>query len=362
MKKIGMLFPGQGAQTLGMGKEFYDKERVVQELFEEASNCLDNNFVRLCFASSDNELRGTVNAQASIFLVSTAIAQLLKERYGVQPDIVAGHSSGEYAALFAAGGMTFPDALYLLKKRATFMEEATLEARGTMVAVIGLSYDKLNEICKKHDVPESLEHVAQIVNYNNSKQLVVSGTVQTLEKVIDDARAAGGKIIELDVAGAFHSRLMDNAAQQFAQYMVKVDFKDLHVPLVTNVDAAVATTGAQVHEALQKHMNSPVLWWPSMQHFKDCDVIIEVGPGIAYAKMLRREWPDKEIISINDQSDIEKLLEILGKVVEKHEHKDGCNAEYCAEDELVVVEPVVEVAQEVVQDAAPVQDDATVLE
>ena len=149
--KIGMIFPGQGSQFLGMGKEFFDNERLVQELFDQASNCLDQNFVRLCFASSEKELCQTSNAQTAIFLVSVSIYSLLKEKYGITPHIVAGHSVGEYAAIYAAEGITFPDALYLLKKRSLFMEEATKIQEGGMLAVLKISEARVRQICSFGD-------------------------------------------------------------------------------------------------------------------------------------------------------------------------------------------------------------------
>jgi [acyl-carrier-protein] S-malonyltransferase len=317
--KIGMIFPGQGSQVLGMGKDIYDRERIVQEYFEEASNCLDQNFVRLCFASSDRELKETVNAQTSIFLVSAAFCALLKEKYGIAPHVVAGHSSGEYAAIFAAGGMTFPDALYLLKKRSEFMEEATKTHPGTMIAVIGLSFDVLHKVCMQYDDPSGNEKVAEIVNYNAPEQLVVSGTAAELEMVARDVRAMGAKVIPLNVAGAFHSRLMQDAEKLFSLYMVKVDFRDLQVPLVNNVHATPVMTNNEIKESLVRQMSSHVLWWPSMQHFKDCDVIIEVGPGSKLAKTLKREWPDKKVFALNTPADLEQILAEFGKEVEKTE-------------------------------------------
>ncbi len=317
--KIGMIFPGQGSQSLGMGKDIYDRERIVQEYFEEASNCLDQNFVRLCFASSERELKETVNAQTSIFLLSASFYTLLKEKYGIVPHVVAGHSSGEYAAIFAAGGMTFPDAIYLLKKRSLFMEEATKTYPGTMMAVMSMSHDALTAICQKYDEPEDIQRVAEIVNYNAPEQLVVSGTVSELEAVARDVKAAGGKVIMLNVAGAFHSRLMQEAEKQFGLYMVKVDFKDLEVYLVNNTQARIVTKNHEIKDSLIKQMSSHVLWWPSMQYFKECDVIIEVGPGNKLSKTLKREWPEKQIFALNTPADLERILAFFGKEVEKTE-------------------------------------------
>lgn len=317
--KIGMIFPGQGSQALGMAKDIYDRERIVQEYFEQASSCLDHNFVRLCFASSERELRETVNAQTSIFLVSAALVALLKEKYQIEPSIVAGHSSGEYAAIFAAGGMSFADALYLLKKRSIFMEEATSKTTGSMIALLGLDYQDVKQICSNYDDPSGNERVAEVVNYNTPHQFVVSGTLPELEAVANDARAAGGKVIELNVAGAFHSRLMREAEEQFAQYMVKVDFKDLNVPLVTNVDAKPVTQHEELKASVIRQMSSHVLWWPSMEHFNECDIIVEVGPGSKLSKMMKRELPDKQIMTINTPADIEQFLTLMGKEIQKSE-------------------------------------------
>lgn len=310
-KKIGILFPGQGTQFVGMGKDLYDSERIIQEVFEEASLCLDINFVQLCFASSEKTLKETINSQNAIFVLSAAIFKLLHEKYKITPDLVAGHSLGEYTAIHAAGGINFPDALYLLNKRAVIMDRYIKEQNGGMLAILGFSEEKLRIICAQYDQPENNEHVAEIANYNSSTQVVVSGSIPELENVKSDVEIMRGKAIMIPVEGAFHSRLLREAENLFSKYLVKVDFKPLQIPLINNIMAQPVQSPVEIKLSLVRQTSSHIYWWQSMQYFKDMDIIIEVGPNDKFAKMLLREWPDKKIFSVNNNQDIVKLIAAL---------------------------------------------------
>ena len=182
-----------------------------------------------------------------------------------------------------------------------------------MIAVLGLSLEKLKSICENLDDSDGTRRVAEIVNYNSPTQFVVSGTAAELDEVVKKVRGAKGKVVKLNVAGAFHSRLMQEAEKQFSKYMVKVDFKELTVPLVNNVQARLVTDNNDLKESLVRQMSSQVLWWPSMQWIKDCDVIIEVGPGTKLSKILKRECPEKDVYSLNSIDDLEALMNRLGK-------------------------------------------------
>ena len=267
----------------------------------------------------------TVNTQTAVFLVSASIYALLKTKYGIVPDIVAGHSLGEYSALYAAGGISFPDALYLLKKRAQFMEEVTLEQQGSMLAVLNFPLNILQSIVAQYDRAPSLEAVAEVVNINGPTQLVVSGTINELASIKSDVESRGGKALMLKVSGGFHSRLMLEAQKRFSLYLEKVDFHDLSIPLVSNVDARSIQSAQEVASALVRQISAPVCWWQSMEAFKDCDCIIEIAPGSKLSSLLKREWPDKQIVAVNEPKDLEQLLPLLGK-------------EMPVEDELPVIE------------------------
>lgn len=315
--KIGMLFPGQGSQFHGMGKEFYDNERIFQELFENAHNALKENFVKLCFSSSDKILQGTIITQTGVFLVSAATYVMLAKNYGLVPDLLAGHSLGEYTAVFAGDGLNFFDSLYLLHKRAQFMSSAMEEQNGGLLAVLNLDYEILRSICDRYDKSDSQDQVAEIAIFNSPTQTVVSGTLPELQQIAEEVEIMRGKAIFLPVTGAFHSRLLREAEKKYSAYLVKVDFHPLKIPLISNVLAKEVMSPEEIKLSLIKQTSSHIYWWKSMQHFKEMDLIVEVGPNNKLSKMLMREWKDKPIVSINNYADITTLKEVIASLESK---------------------------------------------
>jgi len=204
------------------------------------------------------------------------------------------------------------------------MQEATRDQNGGMLAVIGMDKEILQHICDKYDDPSGIKKVAEIANYNSPDQLVVSGTFPELEIIKEVVKSLGKKAIMLNVAGAFHSRMMKEAEKKFDSYMLKVDVKDLSIPLVNNVQAKSVVDHEDLKDSLVGQMSSPVLWHQSMQRFKDLDLIIEIGPSPKFSKLLKREWPDKNIVSVSNPEDLTNLLTMLGKklIIEKDDFED----------------------------------------
>ncbi|MCK4517453.1 ACP S-malonyltransferase, partial [Candidatus Babeliales bacterium] len=206
-----------------------------------------------------------------------------------------------------------------LHKRAKFMDEACHSQNGGMLAVLKFPTEKLQLICEQYDKPEGINHVAELANFNSPSQVVLSGTMPELEMVKRDVSALGGKAIFVNVAGAFHSRMFSEAEKNFSVYLLKVDFKPLKIPLANNVAAKLVWSPKSIKDSLVTQTSSHLYWWKAVQHFEKMDIIVEIGPGSKFTRMLKREWPNKTIISINEQEDINELLRFLGKPVPKIE-------------------------------------------
>jgi [acyl-carrier-protein] S-malonyltransferase len=303
--KIALLFPGYGNQFVGMGKELYDEYRIVQEYFEEASQVLNNNFVKLCFASSDVELSKLVNAYTSLFLVGSAIYAVLKEQ-GIEPDIVAGYNNGETTALCAASGFSFPDGLYLLHKFCSFYQEFIDEIDVDSMIVTGVSTAQLENACKQvnNDVGKAF-----VALYNNPMQHIVAGNRDQLEQIQSMFDQATIEYIGAEVG--LHSLLMNGVVDSFKNFLEKVDFKDLKIPLISSIDGDIIIAGADTKERFIRHINSPLEWYRVMRALADYDCIIIAGAADDLVEMAREQYPDKHIVMITKKEDIELLKEMI---------------------------------------------------
>lgn len=304
--KIGMLFPAYGSQYVGMCKDLYDKSRTVQEYFEDASQCLDINFIKLCFASSDVELSKITNAFPALFLTGAATAALIKEK-GINIDYVAGPGIGEYAALSAASGLSLPDGLYLLSKLAQFYTAMRENIDVKSIHVNGLSTNNLNKLCKEHD--------AHIAIYENNRSHIVSGNTEdiaSLSEKIDKSLVENIKIFE----DGFHTPLLQELWEQIKIYLTKIDFKDLTIPLISNNLGKEILKGKKAQEAIINQIIKPMHWHNVMKQFNMVDLIIVPAPSKYLVAELSSSYPDKAIFGIDSMSDIEKLINYID------EHKE----------------------------------------
>lgn len=321
--KIIFLFPGYASQSIGMGKELYDEFRIVQEYFEEAANCVGYNFVKLCFASSEVELGRMEHAYTSIFLVSCAIAQLLREQ-GINPDSVAGYNNGEYAAIHTARGLTFPDGLYLLSKYATFYQEAFAQQGSVSgLRVRGLSHTQVQDICAQASGDEYSVYSAA---YEQDNVCVVMGHTQAVDAVRLDINQHHQSVTleEMPMEFGLHSSLMDAVAVQYTLYMEKVDFKDLEVPVYRSIDAQPVTLGAEVKKGIIGQVVHEIQWNSIVAALDEYDLVVQIGPGTVVQEMVKALYPEKHCVAINTKADIETLKRILN--FSSHEQEDKIDA------------------------------------
>ena len=296
--ELALLFPGQGAQKLGMGFEAAQSSARAKTLFKTADDVLETRLSRLCFEGPEEELTRTVNAQPAILTTSLAILASALESGVIDksPAFVAGHSLGEYTALVAAGSLPFGDALRLVLERGRLMEEAGTKNPGTMAAIVGLSEDAISEVCRLSG--------AEQCNLNARTQTVIGGAPELVETACRLAKERGGRGLPMKVAGAFHTSLMESAAQNFEAVLEGVVAQDSAIPVIGNVTAKPLETPREMISELGRQMAMPVLWYQSILYMIDAGVrtFVEAGPGQTLITMLKRDFPELTLISLDRPS------------------------------------------------------------
>ncbi|NJD56344.1 MAG: ACP S-malonyltransferase [Nitrospirae bacterium] len=306
--KTAYVFPGQGSQNVGMGKDLCDHFEEARKVFSEASDALGYDVANLCFQGPKEELDKTFRTQPCMLTASIAAFRVLAER-GVTPEAVAGHSLGEYSAITAAGVLTFSDAVRLTEKRGMFMQEAVPEGKGLMAAILGLERKKVDDIC----LSVGSGYVAP-ANYNSPGQIVIAGERQAVEDAMKLAKEAGAKrAIALAVSAPSHCTLMAGASARLSDLLNTLELRSPSVPVMNNADALFLSDADSIRTSLVKQLNSPLLWEDSVRNMRasGIDTIIEVGPGKVLSGLIKRIEPDVRIFNVEDVESLNKTLEAL---------------------------------------------------
>lgn len=308
MNKKAFMFPGQGSQYTGMIKDLYENIKIIKENIEESSGIINIDIAKMMFELNDEELTATNNAQITLFVSSASILKAIfhytKKEINELCNFVVGHSLGEYVALFASGVLSYKDALYLVKKRGEFMNEEAIKQGGSMAAVIGLSAEELLSIIK------SINSECEIANDNTDVQKVISGSVNDVDKLIEELKKHNKKAIKLKVSGAFHSRFMFGASEKMKEELIKVEFKKPRVDFISNVIADIDENPELIRENLVNQIYKTVKWNDSVKLMISNGVneIVEIGPSSVLTNMIKRSYENVVTHNVNDLASFEKFL------------------------------------------------------
>ncbi len=306
MSKTAFLFPGQGSQYAGMGKELAAGFAVARQTFEEADDALGFKLSELCFNGPEDELKLTFNTQPAILTASIAVLRVLKEETDLVPDYLAGHSLGEYSALVCAGALSLADAVRTVRARGTFMQEAVPVGVGAMAAMLSIEADELAAICAEAAQGE----VVAPANFNSPGQIVIAGHASAVNRAIEIARGKGyRKSMLLPVSAPFHCSLMQPAADRLASVLDTVEVQQLSVPVITNVEAVANQDAGRVRALLVAQVCAPVRWQQSMQEMIRLEVsrCVEIGPGKVLSGLMKRISKEVSTVSVEDAATLQAV-------------------------------------------------------
>jgi [acyl-carrier-protein] S-malonyltransferase len=307
--KIAFVFPGQGAQYAGMGREIAEKFPTARAVFDEADAALDFPISRLCFEGPEEELKLTENTQPAILATSVAVFRVLQDK-GVRPDFVAGHSLGEYSALVAAGSLKLGEAAALVRRRGRYMQEAVPVGEGAMAALLGLDLQAVQSVCER----AAQGQVVSPANLNSPGQIVIAGNRHAVERAVNIAKEAGARrAILLEVSAPFHCALLRPAEEPLSMDLDRCSISDLRYPLVTNVDAKVIRTASEVRSVLKRQVSRPVRWQEIVQRLLDEGVrtFVEVGPGRVLLGLIRSIDKSATMLNAEDEKSVENAVSAL---------------------------------------------------
>ena len=305
MSKIAFMFPGQGAQKAGMGKDFYEQSETARKVIDKATELLDIDMKALCFEEND-KLDQTEYTQAALVTVCLAMEHVLRER-GLKADVTAGLSLGEYCAIASAGGMTTEDAITTVRKRGILMQNAVPGGKGSMAAVLGLTGEAIEKVVDEIDG-------VTIANYNCPGQIVITGWKESVEKASEALKEAGAKrVLPLNVSGPFHSPMLEEAGKELEQVLENVELSPLEIPYVTNVTAEYVTDISETKALLAQQVASSVRWQQSVENMiaDGVDTFVEIGPGRTLAGFMRKISRDVKVYNVGTWEDVDKVVSEL---------------------------------------------------